>query len=506
MDRPTKILIASLFVPGFMIGTDFTGAMMLALPIEREFSADITTTQWVLNVYALTLGMTCVAGGRLGDIYGRRRVLLIGLVVFLLSSLVCTIAPTIGWLIGARAVQGVGAAMVWPCVLAIAATSVKPEERGVVMGLLLGAVATGNVVAPFVAGVLGGLGIWRGFFLFNVLMAALSLFMLLRIPRIAHEPTDERVDYPGIMALSLAVLALLFGLDVGAEWGWASPQVIGLFAGAVLLFIAFIFAESRVPDPTIPPSMMRNGQFMMALSTNGMVAPTIFIIFLYMPQYLHKALGWSTLWASIGTLPILVSLAIVNLTAGQLYNRAGPRRLLAFGHVLILIAAIWLAILKPSWGYLGTVVPMLLAGIGGGFIIGPAGTATVNAADPSRAGLAGGLGFMFHLMIGAVGVAAATALVFVGSLSSLAGRLTSIGANMSTADQMTINGSAVSGSAVRDILDRFDPTVAREIGVAVSGAFADGLQMAYWLVAAFAAGGLIISLHLSDARLRHPAT
>lgn len=178
MESRTKIVIATLSVPAFMIGTDFTGALMLVIPIEQEFSTDITTTQWVLNVYALTLAMALVAGGRLGDLFGRRRVLLIGLAIFFAASLACTAAPSIAWLIGARAVQGIGAALTWPCVLAIVMTSVEKKERGTVMALTIGAVSIGNVVAPFLAGIVGGLGEWRLFFFVNVILAAVSAFLV----------------------------------------------------------------------------------------------------------------------------------------------------------------------------------------------------------------------------------------------------------------------------------------------------------------------------------------
>ncbi|MBT6203757.1 MAG: MFS transporter, partial [Rhodospirillaceae bacterium] len=222
MDRRTKAIVATLCFVALMIGTDFTGALLLVVPIEHEFSVDITITQWVLNIYALTFSMVIVSGGRLGDMFGRRRLLLIGLAIFFVASIVCTVAPSITWLIGARAVQGVGSAIVWPCLIGLAMTVIDEKDRGLVMGLIIGATASGNVVGPVIAGVVSGVGEWRLFFLINVIMALVSASLILLI--LKNEPAErveERVDYAGMAVLSIAILALLYGLDIGTDGAWA---------------------------------------------------------------------------------------------------------------------------------------------------------------------------------------------------------------------------------------------------------------------------------------------
>lgn len=503
MDSRTRSVVATVSVPAFMIGTDFTGALMLVVPIEHEYSADITTTQWVLNVYALTVAMALVAGGRLGDMFGRRRLLLVGLGIFLVSSLACALAPSIAWLIGARAVQGIGSAIAWPCLLAMAATSVEEEERGAVIALVIGSVSVGNVVAPVLAGIIGGLGEWRLFFYANVTLAAVSALLVWRfLDRETTERTDERVDGSGMIVLSLAVLALLYGLDVGADWGWTSLPLLALFAVCLVLFAAFPVVEKRVRDPMVPPPMMRNGQFMLALSTNGLVTPVMFLMFLYMPQYLHKIMGWPVLWASIGMLPLLVTLCALNLTAGRFYNSLGPRKLLSAGHILTVLGAIWVALMPASWGYAGVVPPMVLIGVGCGMIFGPAGTAAINAADPKRAGLAGGLSFMFHLGLGAIGVAGATALMFGTGLDSLRQGLEGIGVSLPAADQTALASSAIHSPAVKQVLARFGPEETEKVIAVIREAFAAGMHRAFWLALAFALLGLIFSLSLDEKKLR----
>jgi Major Facilitator Superfamily len=241
---------------------------------------------------------------------------------------------------------------------------------------------------------------------------------------------------------------------------------------------------------------------MRALATNGLVSPALFLMLLYMPQYLHEVFGWSVLWAAIGTLPLLVSLCAFNLTAGRFYNSIGPRWLLSIGHALVVVAALWITLLQPSWGYAGVVPPMILAGVGGGLIFGPAGTAAVNAADPSRAGLAGGLSFMFHLGLGAIGVGGATALMFSASQRSLAEGLERIGVAMPAADRLTLGSGDLHTPAVQEVLARYGPEVTAKIVPLTGNAITAGMHLAYCLALAFAVIGLIFSLGLDESKLR----
>ncbi len=502
MDRHTKVIVAALCIPSFMLGTDFTGAMLLVIPIEQEFAVNITTSQWVLNVYALALAMMLVAGGRLGDMFGHKRFLQIGLGVFFLASLACTLAPSIGFLIGARVFQGIGSAIAWPSMLAVAALSVPKDKFGIVMGVLLGAIATGNAIAPFLAGVLAGLGEWRLFFLINVVLAAISALLLWRIvPKDSAERTDERVDVIGMIVLSLAVFGLLYGLDVGADWGWTSAPVIGLFVFCLVMFAVFPVVEGRVADPMVPIPMMKNHQLVIALSMNGLMSPPVFLMFLYLPQYYHKAFGWSAMWSAIGILPVLVIMAVGNMVTGRFYNSVGPRRLLAWGYGLAVIASIWMIFAPASWGYPGTLPPMIVMAFGGALIFSPAGTASVSAADPSRAGLAGGLAYMFHLGLGAIGVGGATAIMYETSRSALKQGLATAGLNVSAADQAALNAASAHGEAAQTILARYGTDAAQKIEAALGDAFAAGLQQAYWLALAFAVLGLVLALCLDAKKL-----
>ncbi|MEM9631695.1 MAG: MFS transporter [Pseudomonadota bacterium] len=503
MDGKAKRVLAAVSVPAFVIGTDFTGAMLLVTPIEREYSVDITTTQWILNAYALTFSMCLVAGGRLGDLFGHRQYVLMGLGVFGIASLGCVLAPDVTFLIWARALQGIGSAFIWPCLLALAATCVEEEERGAAVGILLGAVASGNAMAPFIAGTLAEIGDWRGFFGFNTVFAIISAALMYHfVDRETEHATDEKVDLLGMITLAVAVFCLMFGLDLGADYGWTGLVTLALFGGALVFFALFPFVESKVKDPMVPLQMMRNHQFVRTLSLNGLPAIVLFLCMLYLPQYMQKVFGWSIFWSSLGMLSLGIPISIMNVAVGNYYNSVGPRKLMAIGHVFLIICCVLMLLMKESWGYLGLMPVMITVAIGGGLAFGPAGTAAVNAVGPKRAGLAGGLSFMFHLGLGAIGIACATALMFSAAIRQVASTLEAANVSLSPSDMRLLAAGTLEDPAIKAILSRVSGKEADVIAEAVRQSFASGLHAAFWFGLVVAALGLVISLSVDESKLR----
>nr|WP_254444596.1 MFS transporter [Ruegeria arenilitoris] len=286
MDRKSIIKIIALMVTAFGIGIDFTGALMLVPAIENSFDADITSTQWVLNIYALFFAMTMVAGGRMGDMFGHRRMMIVGLSIFLFASILCYVSPGLDYLIGARALQGIGAGCVWPCTLAYGATKVSREEhRALVMGLILAGVTTGNVFGPMISGAVVNFGDWRLFFLANVIFSCISMLTaVLLMERETKHKQGEHIDFAGMGILSFAVLLLLYALDVGADWGWTSVPVMLLFLVSATLFVLFPKVEKRVEEPLLLPQLVQNRQFLYTLGLNMFNVAAVFVGLLYFPQ------------------------------------------------------------------------------------------------------------------------------------------------------------------------------------------------------------------------------
>ncbi|WP_171125665.1 MULTISPECIES: MFS transporter [unclassified Ruegeria] len=504
MDRASIIKVIALMVTGFGIGIDFTGALILVPAIENSFDADITSTQWVLNIYALFFAMTMVAGGRMGDMFGHRRMMLIGLSIFLFSSVMCFVSPSLDFLIASRALQGIGAGCVWPCTLAFGATKVsKPEHRAMIMGLILAGVTTGNVFGPMISGMAVSFGDWRMFFLANVVFSTISMVTaLVLMERETQHKKGEHLDFAGMGLLSFAVLLLLYGLDVGADWGWTSVPLLMLFFVSAVLFFFFPMVEKRVKEPLLMPQMMQNREFRITLGLNMFNVSAAFVGLLYFPQYMQKVLGWSVFHSALGLAPLTVLLAVGSIVSGTLYNDFGPKRLLLWGYLIATVGAVSIVVMPSGLGYFQILPGMAMIGLGATLTVGPSGTAAVCAVKPERAGLVGGLSFMTHLVYGAISVACATAIMYVTSLSSLGKRLSEDGINMSEADQRAINGGTLTTDSAKAVMSKLSSAEAESVKSAIAAAFDTGMNMAFVFAAISVSVGVVLAMMLDEDKLR----
>ncbi|WP_424830634.1 MFS transporter [Ruegeria sp.] len=503
MDRTSILKVITLMVTAFGIGIDFTGALMLVPAIENSFDADITSTQWVLNIYALFFAMTMVAGGRLGDMYGHRKMMIIGLSIFLFASVLCFVSPGLDYLIGARALQGIGAGCVWPCTLAFGATKVsKPEHRALVMGLILAGVTTGNVFGPMISGAVVNFGDWRMFFLANVIFACISMVTaIILMEKETQHKKGEHIDFAGMGILSFAVLLLLYGLDVGADWGWTSVPLLLLFFVSAILFFLFPRVEKRVKEPLLLPQLMQNREFLITLGLNMFNVSAVFVGLLYFPQYMQKVLGWSVFQSALGLAPLTVLLAVGSIISGTLYNDFGPKRLLVWGYICVTAGAASIVVMPAGLGYLQILPGMTLMGLGATLTVGPSGTAAVCAVKPERAGLVGGLSFMTHLVYGAISVACATAVMYVTSLASLRNQLSADGISMSDADQRALNGGTLTTDSATAVLAKLNSAEAEKVKSAIASAFDTGMNMAFVFATLSVAVGILLAAKLDEKKL-----
>lgn len=503
MDRSSIVKVIALMVTGFGIGIDFTGALILVPAIENSFDADITSTQWVLNIYALFFAMTMVAGGRLGDMFGHRKMMIIGLSIFLFSSVMCFVSPSLDFLIAARALQGIGAGCVWPCTLAFGATKIsRPEHRAMIMGMILAGVTAGNVFGPLISGAAVNFGDWRLFFLANVVFSTISMITaLILMERETQHKQGEHIDFAGMGILSFAVLLLLYGLDIGADWGWTSVPLLMLFFVSAALFFLFPMVEKRVKEPLLLPQMMQNREFRITLGLNMFNVSAAFVGLLYFPQYMQKVLGWSVFESAIGLAPLTLLLAVGSIVSGTLYNDFGPKRLLFWGYLIATLGALSIVVLPAGLGYFQILPGMAMIGLGATLTVGPSGTAAVCAVKPERAGLVGGLSFMTHLVYGAVSVAIATAIMYVISLSSLSKQLTADGINMSETDQKAINGGTLATDTARAVMEKLSSEEAEKVKSAISAAFDEGMNMAFVFAAVSVSVGIVLAMMLDEEKL-----
>src|ERR1700704_4744216 len=260
-----------------ILANDFS-ALNVALPqIEKDFDAQVSTVQWVVNAYALVFGMLIVAGGRLADLFGRRRMFFVGAGIFSVFSIAGGAAQDIDWLIAARCLMGIGGALMWPAILGMTYAALPEERAGLAGGLLprpagvreaagpplLGAAGIGNAAGPLIGGALTDLLSWRWIFFLNVPVSAFAIFVTWReIHQPRPEVDDTRIDYAGIACVSIGLVSLLRAFDQVIDWGWGDPRIIGLIALFAFLISSFVFVERRAGDHAlIPPDVIRNRDF-----------------------------------------------------------------------------------------------------------------------------------------------------------------------------------------------------------------------------------------------------
>jgi EmrB/QacA subfamily drug resistance transporter len=393
-----------------VIANDFS-AINVALPtMEKDFHTNINTIQWVVNAYALTFGVMIVTGGRLADMFGRRRAFFLGTAIFASMSALGGAAQSESWLIAARVLMGIGGALMWPAILGMTFAILPTEKAGLAGGIILGAAGLGNAMGPLIGGVLTDVLSWRWIFFLNVPIAIFAVLVTYFLVKVKEpEVGEQRIDYPGIAALSVGLVSLLIALDQVDDWGWGDPKVIGLLAIAVLLVAAFVPIERRAGDNALVPSaVMRNESFRASCLAILFMSATFFASLLYLPQFMQKQLGYSPLEAGVGMLPFLGTFALVSFVAGPLYERVGAKRLAAFGAACITIAPFLFSQVDVGSGYDSLIVGMVVLGIGIGSFYPTATTAGVTSVDESQTSLAGGIIYMFQIAGGSIGLGLTT--------------------------------------------------------------------------------------------------
>ncbi|HET8592328.1 MAG TPA: MFS transporter [Solirubrobacterales bacterium] len=415
IERGTWLALIAMGIAVFVIANDFS-AINVAIPqIEEDFDTDVTTAQWVVNAYALTFGVLIVTGGRLADLFGRRRAFFIGTAIFATFSVLGGAAQSEAWLITMRVLMGIGGALMWPAILGMTYAALPEDRAGLAGGFILGAAGIGNAAGPLIGGALTDLLSWRWIFFLNLPVSAFAMFVTWRqIHQPRPEVEDTRIDCGGIVTVSVGLVALLLAFDQAIDWGWGDPRIIALVATFVILIAGFIGVERRAGEHAlVPPDVIRNRDFAYTCAAILLMSAVFFAAMLYLPQLMIKVLDYSAIKAGAGMLPMLGTFAAVSFVAGPLYERFGPKILLIGGSLCIAVAPALIALLVgdgsgeiPSYG---AIAPgMAILGLGIGLFYPTATTVGVTAVAESRRSLAGAIVYMFQIAGGSVGLGLTT--------------------------------------------------------------------------------------------------
>src|SRR5271165_3469947 len=316
----------------FMIMLDNT-VVNVALPsIQRSLNASTASLEWTVNAYTLSFAVLLVTGGRLGDLFGRRKIFLAGVIIFGCSSAAIGFSPSDTWLVVWRALQGAGAALMMPATLSIITNAFPPEERGKAIGTWAGVSALALAIGPVVGGFLVESVSWQSIFFLNVPVAIGAIVITLFAVRESRDETVARtVDVPGVLTLTVGLTALVLALVEGNEWHWGSPRELALYAIAVLGLSSFIVVERHRRVPMVDFGFFRSRTFAGANIVAFIVSFAMLAMFFFLALYMQNIRGYSPLEAGIRFLPATMMIIVVAPLAGRLADRVGPRPLMTVG-------------------------------------------------------------------------------------------------------------------------------------------------------------------------------
>lgn len=458
------VLVAACLGLGMLMIDTFV--VNVAFPaIGRDLNASLASAEWTVSGYVLATAVLPIAAGRMGDLFGRRRVYLAGLVIFVTASMACGLAQSIEQLIVFRIVQGVGAATMMPATLSIITQAFPPEQRGLAIGLWGGVSGLGLIAGPILGGLLVNGDEWRLIFWVNVPIGLVAMLLaMLFIPESRDESAPRSIDVPGVLTLSGGLLGIMLALTRGNDEGWTSPLVLGSLAGALVLIVAFIAIERRMRFPLVELSLFRSPTFVFACLTAGLFSSAVFGSQPFTSLYWQNFMGYSPLKGGFAFLPATALVAMLMPVGGIIAQRLGSRLRLVMigGSISVACSFIYLLQLEVSSGYVDGFLPaLLLRGLGIGLVVSASSYAVVSSLPVSKSGLASGTLAMSRNVGTSLGVAIFGAIY-----------VHSVGGHVS--DNLPLTVPPAEEARVEEAASHFVPAGEGEVRAASEQAIVDG--------------------------------
>jgi EmrB/QacA subfamily drug resistance transporter len=414
MTTSRRWILALTSIASLMVALDALVVTTALSTIRTDLGASIEELEWTVNAYSLSFAVLLMTGALLGDRFGRRRMFAAGIALFTAASAACALAPDVGLLIAARAVQGAGAALVMPLALALLTAGFPAEQRGKAMGLFSAVTGLAVLGGPVVGGAITEGLAWQWIFWLNVPLGVVLIGLV--VARLEESFGPQRpADLPGVALVTGGAFGIVWGLVRGNSAGWGSVEVLGMLAAGVLLIAAFIAWELRAPAPMLPLRVFRARGFSAGNAANFFQFASLFGAVFFMAQFLQSGLGYGPLGAGVRLLPWTATLTLVAPFAGTLADRLGERPFMAAGLLLQGIGMAWIALIAgPGMPYGELIAPLIVAGSGTSMAMPAMQSAVLGSVSPADIGHASGTFTTLRQLSAAFGLAVLVA-VFAGA-------------------------------------------------------------------------------------------
>jgi EmrB/QacA subfamily drug resistance transporter len=397
-------------VASLMITMDALVVTTVLGTIRRELGTSIAELEWTVNAYTLTFAVLLMTAAAVGDRFGRRRMLIAGLGLFVTASAGCALSPDAGWLIAARVVQGAGAALVMPPALALLSAAFPPERRGWALGVFSGVTGLGVGLGPVLGGVIAQEVSWQWIFWLNVPIGLIAI-PLVRARIEEGVGPRTKLDIRGVVLVTGAALGTVWGLVRGNAAGWGSVEVVASLAAGALLAAVFVCWELRASEPMLPIRLFRSRAFSSGNTATFFVFGAMYGTVFFMAQFQQTTLGQGALDAGLRLVPLTGTLFLIAPWAGALVDRVGERPLMLGGALVTAAGGLWIALIaQPGLAYAAMVAPMVIIGAGISVAMPAMQKSIIGAVAPSEIGKASGIFSTMRYLGGAFGIATSVAV------------------------------------------------------------------------------------------------
>ncbi len=494
--RRTQTLVAMVAAAGIVQLP--TAAIVVALPtIHNEFNTSLAELQWAVTAFYIPFSALLIAAGRLADVFGRRRMLVLGATLFAAGSAVAGAAPDAQLLIAGIAISGIGGALLMPSSMSLLTNVFTGARRGFAIGMWGAATELVSGIGVLVGGVLTGELSWRWIFIVNIIFAALIVILALRATPESRDPTaPRRIDIPGALLIAVSLTSVTLALIQGAAWGWGSAAIIGLLVASVIAFATFVVVERRTTNSLVDFDFFKRRNFAGATTTIFVIDFSFGAMLFFLPSYFQEVLGYGATETGLLLLPLTGLMVVASPLGGKIAARVGPRPPIVGGLTLMVIAIYWISTLTVQTDYAELWVPTAIMGFGVGVALTPMNLAAMNAVSRHHAGAASGLLVTLSGLGATLGVAV-TGAIFTGLQTSRTVELVGdAGVSVSRDQAMTLEGVLAGTPGAQQTLDGLAGKDASAVEQAVREAFVSALGTSLKISAGLVAAGIVLAIAL----------